>query len=268
MRKYRWTTPQSRKRTWSDFAESVSKSHKVLDDTLKKHFQSSKVDMGAVKDIHDKIKDKTQDERKAWLHSHIKDVRETISLDKTKLSRSLRPGLLNITKSAGQKRMDDLYKEGYTQHREKFVVKPLTDLLDDREDKILATVDTTIDRLTGVIISNLITDTIDLIRAEMFDSMFSQRSTIDTTEATILNNMADLEAVKQSGAKLLKVWVTQQDTAVRDTHTDAEDKYAHGIPLDEDFEIGEDSMQAPGEGDDPANVCNCRCTIDYVEEEE
>ena len=91
--------------------------------------------------------------------------------------------------------------------------------------------------------------------------------TIARTEATAACNKADLESVKQMGLEdtLVKVWLNEPDA--RDTHVQAGEDYAEGIPLDEDFSVGSDSMDAPGNGSDPAEVCNCRCTLIYKEKD-
>ena len=268
MRKYAITTPASRLKRWTDFMEDVGRAHKPLDDTLKSHFKAAKIDMPAVKDLQNRMVGMTQEHKKSWLDSHATDIRETLTVNTIKMGRSLRPGLLSIVKDAGQKRMDNLHKEGYIQEKLKFNPKPIQDFIDDREDKILATVDTTIDRLSSVVATNLIYDSLDKIPEDMEERLFAQKEIINTTEACALNNMADLEAVKQSGAKLKKIWVSSHDILVRDTHTEAEDRYAKGIDLDVDFEVGDDLMQAPGEGDDPGENINCRCSLDYLESED
>jgi len=89
---------------------------------------------------------------------------------------------------------------------------------------------------------------------------------IARTEATAASNQADLEAVRQSGLEqdVLKVWVSSRDTHVRETHTLAEQDYVDGIPLDQQFAVGNDMMEAPGLGSIAEENVNCRCTVAYI----
>jgi HK97 family phage portal protein len=53
-----------------------------------------------------------------------------------------------------------------------------------------------------------------------------------------------------------KEWISARDDAVRDTHAEADGQV---VGLDEDFNVGEDAMPAPGMGGDPGENVNCRC---------
>ena len=93
--------------------------------------------------------------------------------------------------------------------------------------------------------------------------------TIARTETVSAMNQADLEAVKQEGLgdTLLKEWLVA-DTEARETHLAAASMYGEGgdpgpIPLNRVFHVGADTMQAPGGGSRPEEVCNCRCSISY-----
>ncbi len=107
---------------------------------------------------------------------------------------------------------------------------------------------------------------------EEFDSWEKYRaSTIARTETIAAMNKSDLEAVKQSGLeeRLRKHWLSARDANVRETHVIADKEYSEdGIPVDEDFKVGQDSMEAPGLGSLAEEVCNCRCTVYYTEIEE
>ena len=58
----------------------------------------------------------------------------------------------------------------------------------------------------------------------------------------------------------LKSWLTSRDDNVRDSHRQAESRYAGGISLDVPFEVGGEFLMYPG---DPAGsageIANCRC---------
>jgi hypothetical protein len=65
--------------------------------------------------------------------------------------------------------------------------------------------------------------------------------------------MLYLKAIGATG----KVWITANDEAVRETHRECQNQGEVGI--DEYFDAN--SMQGPGLGDDPAEICNCRCSL-------
>lgn len=90
---------------------------------------------------------------------------------------------------------------------------------------------------------------------------------IARTETIPAMNKADLEAVRQTNLEdaLLKGWLTAGDERVRETHQIAGEEYADGIPIDEDFVVGGDRMEEPGNGKDPGENINCRCTLFYME---
>jgi phage portal protein BeeE len=101
---------------------------------------------------------------------------------------------------------------------------------------------------------------------EKFDSYEAYRaSLISRTEVMAGNNMADILAIRQAGIdeKVLKTWITAGDENVRPTHVEAGAQYADGIPIQEMFHVGNDEMDAPGNGSDPAEVINCRCAMGY-----
>jgi hypothetical protein len=95
---------------------------------------------------------------------------------------------------------------------------------------------------------------------EKFDSYEAYRAPlISRTEVMAGNNMADILAIRQAGIeeKVLKTWITAGDENVRPTHVEAGAQYADGIPIDEMFQVGDDQMDAPGNGSDPGEVINC-----------
>jgi phage portal protein BeeE len=101
---------------------------------------------------------------------------------------------------------------------------------------------------------------------EKFDSYDKYRAPlISRTEVMAGNNMADILAIRQAGIeeKVLKTWITAGDENVRPTHMDAGARYEEGIPIGEMFQVGDDEMDAPGNGSDPAETINCRCAMGY-----
>lgn len=51
------------------------------------------------------------------------------------------------------------------------------------------------------------------------------------------------------------------DNRVRLTHEEAHNRYQSGIPLNAQFKVGDDRMDAPGGGTIPGENINCRCTV-------
>jgi uncharacterized protein with gpF-like domain len=90
---------------------------------------------------------------------------------------------------------------------------------------------------------------------------------IARTETISAMNQADIESVRQMNLEdqLLKHWLTAGDERVRESHQAAGEEYADGIPMDEDFVVGGDSMETPGGGSDPGENINCRCSLYYTE---
>ena len=86
----------------------------------------------------------------------------------------------------------------------------------------------------------------------------SRAKMIARTNANALDNKVRLDTAKKLGATA-KIWVTEQDDRVRDSH-----KRLHGkrLPLDVEFQVGDTKLNYPsGDGDNPGEVANCRCKI-------
>jgi phage portal protein BeeE len=101
---------------------------------------------------------------------------------------------------------------------------------------------------------------------ETFDSYDKYRAPlIARTETIAASNKADLLAIRQAGIeeKVVKTWLTAGDENVRPTHQQAGEQYADGIPIGDLFQVGDDEMDAPGNGSDPAETINCRCALGY-----
>jgi hypothetical protein len=96
---------------------------------------------------------------------------------------------------------------------------------------------------------------------------------IARTESTASVNKADLEGIRQLGIKdrVGKVWLPEHDDRTRETHQAAGERYADGydketgevMGLDDLFEVGDDQMDSPGNGDDAGENVNCRCGMVY-----
>lgn len=94
------------------------------------------------------------------------------------------------------------------------------------------------------------------------DAVFGGRRrnalTIARTETTPAFNFASQEAWRQTGVVEEKEWLSARDEHVRESHVVAD---GQRVGLQEDFTIGGDRMQGPGEGSIPDENINCRCTV-------
>jgi phage portal protein BeeE len=102
---------------------------------------------------------------------------------------------------------------------------------------------------------------------EKFDVMANYRAAnIARTEAANTWNTGDLEAIRQMDLedRLKKYWINEP--GARDTHAEAGQRYDedNAIGIDEDFEVGDDTMDVPGAGSLAEENVNCRCTLGYV----
>jgi hypothetical protein len=65
--------------------------------------------------------------------------------------------------------------------------------------------------------------------------------------------------MKVAGVKL-KGWLTSGDDQVRDDHAAAGRQYGMGIPMDNAFIVGGESLMFPGDpSGSAAQIANCRC---------
>lgn len=80
---------------------------------------------------------------------------------------------------------------------------------------------------------------------------------ISRTEVIAASNAGAVDRYEKEGIQK-KEWFAALDERTRETHA-----AAHGqiVGINEDFKVGGDSMPAPGQGSDPAENINCRCTV-------
>lgn len=99
----------------------------------------------------------------------------------------------------------------------------------------------------------------------VYEEMDNVRSMlIARTETMASVNFGAVETYRSDGVEQ-KEWLATQDDRTRDDHIDADGQI---VAIDEDFSVGGDTMDAPGNGSDPAENCNCRCTVLPVISEE
>ena len=91
---------------------------------------------------------------------------------------------------------------------------------------------------------------------DFYNIVDSRAKLIARTEVTGAMNGGSLVYYKAIGATG-KVWITANDEFVRETHRECQNQGEIGI----DSSFDANGMQAPGDGDDPAEVVNCRCSL-------
>lgn len=98
---------------------------------------------------------------------------------------------------------------------------------------------------------------------EMFDDMERWRSDrIARTEVVGANNAGALAGYAQSGLVRQKEWVATMDAVTRDSHAELDHAV---VPMEIPFDNG---LMFPGDDGPPEEVCNCRCTVIPVLDEE
>ena len=92
----------------------------------------------------------------------------------------------------------------------------------------------------------------------------SRAIVIATTETHNACMYGSLQGAKASEVVKKKVWISAESESTRETHAEADARYATGIGLEEYFQVGSDSMLHPGGGGDPAENINCKCALGYT----
>ena len=156
------------------------------------------------------------------------------------------------------------------------VVKWIGDRLDDTSE---TTAQTTIDATRASLRTDFENGEPLLKISEHLRDYFTGAKTwranlIARTEATAATAQASLEAVDQMdlGDQVGKSWLTENDPKVRDSHQAAGERYADGtdaedgevMGVDDEFEVGDDKMVAPGNGDEADENCGCRCGVAWM----
>jgi hypothetical protein len=84
--------------------------------------------------------------------------------------------------------------------------------------------------------------------------------TIARTEIHAADGYASNEMMKDAAPGMQKRWICMFQNS-RDAHMDAD---GQTVDLEDDFEVGGESMAYPGGGDDPENNINCQCIVEYI----
>ncbi len=115
-----------------------------------------------------------------------------------------------------------------------------------------------------------IPDTAAAIRSSGFVLSESRAQLIARTEFVGLVNGGSVAAVevvtRETGDTYMKRWLTAPG-AEYPRHEDYENLDGQTVPLDGMFDVGGELLAYPGDPDgEPAEVCNCRCDLEYVEQ--
>lgn len=97
--------------------------------------------------------------------------------------------------------------------------------------------------------------------ALMTKAPLSRARTIVRTEAGRVQEQANFDAAqkaKSAGADVVKQWSAVLDGKTRDTHRELDHQIRE---MDKPFEIGGKKAMYPHDFGDPAEDCNCRCTL-------
>lgn len=89
----------------------------------------------------------------------------------------------------------------------------------------------------------------------------NRAATIARTEAHRIQNKASMDAcqkAKDKGADVVKQWDASLDGKTRDSHRELNGQIRE---LDEPFEVNGMTAMQPGDFNDPAEDCNCRCAL-------
>lgn len=194
--------------------------------------------------------------KKISMHIKEKGIGDDINIDPKKEAERLKETFNPLLSVTIEGQANDFYMDlglGYmfnVNHEDvkKFIGKRL-----DRFSKEVS--GTTFDEIKAILREGYTegqsTTAITEILREKFDSWEKYRAPlISRTEIVPSMNKADLLAAKQANVSglILKSWLSARDIAVRDTHVEAEARYANGIPMDQNFEVGGDVMDSPGNG--------------------
>ena len=87
------------------------------------------------------------------------------------------------------------------------------------------------------------------------DNAKVRAETISRTETIAAANRGANDRYQKEGVQK-KEWFSAPDA--RPSHLEANGQI---VPINAEFRVGADSMQGPGQGSDPSENINCRCTI-------
>ena len=85
----------------------------------------------------------------------------------------------------------------------------------------------------------------------------TRAETISRTEVLAASNQGAVNRYEKEGIQK-KEWFAALDERTRETHLEANGQI---VGIHDNFKVGGDYMPAPGQGSDPSENINCRCTV-------
>lgn len=264
----------SRHRRWRQFISRQTPWEKMVTSQMKGYFRN--LGSEVVGRLH-KLGPRVEAQYAGWsrkaVQEHIakKGVGDDINIDKkaeaARLKLLVKPPVTALVEEGGKRILREMGVEMAFNVNDPKVAKWLGSRMDMFSTEVAGT---TFDDIRAVLRQGFsdgkpLSSIADTLR-ETFDSYDKYRAPlIARTETIAASNKADLLAIRQAGIeeKVVKTWLTAGDENVRPTHQAAGEEYADGIPIDEMFQVGDDEMDAPGNGSDPAETINCRCATGY-----
>jgi hypothetical protein len=156
--------------------------------------------------------------------------------------------LIEDIQSTWEQRVSDRIKTSF-----KDKIKGITDTTQDDVHNTIA--DGVADGKGHYEIGKLVDDKLD-------ETWPGRGETISRTEAGSAMNRATLEDANAMAPDLYKKWAATM-VNTRETHQDAD--AGDAIPQDEQFDVGDDSMDCPGdESASPEEIINCGCCLLFV----
>ena len=264
----------SRARRWRQFISRQAPWERMVTSQMKGYFRNlgSEV-IGRLNKLGPRVEAQYAGWSRKAVQEHIakKGVGDDINIDKkaeiARLRLLLSPPVTALVEQGGKRILRELGIDIAFDVNDPAVAKWLGSRMDMFSTEVAGT---TFDDIRAVLRQgfsdgkplSVIADTL----REKFDSYDKYRAPlIARTETIAASNKADLLAIRQAGIeeKVVKTWLTAGDENVRPSHVQAGQQYADGIPIDDMFEVGDDEMDAPGNGSDPAEAINCRCALGY-----
>ena len=272
-----WT--KERKATqWKAMDKRVTEKYEpIIKKAVQKHFKEQRAFV--LKSVESEFKILSgvlngmgPNKRKSWVAEN-KDKVQKANIDKAdwtaKLKSDLKPAIKEVVRKAGEFYADTLADHGYADEEFTFNLgdPDVKQWMGDKiEDTATQATQTTYDAIADALKEGYGDGETVAKLAERINNIFdnadqARSNNIARTESTSANNKADIESVRQADLEdtLEKFWIDQQDGNVRDTHAQAGADYSSDSPIgvDDEFEVGDDKMDAPGDGSSADENCNC-----------
>ena len=271
-----WTEAKKRKAS-EMFVKSVERNKDMVLNVITAHFRQQEQEVISIlednwKSINGALGGFSKQKRRVWLKDNkakLTDVNINVEEEAQELAKNFKPILTSIIIDVAETRLDEFNSTINFNVNDKRVHQWLGQRL---RVSSLEIEQTTHDKISAVLREGFqeglsVTSMAERLKDEF--TMFKQDRalTIARTETVSASNQADIEAIKQSGLddRLRKFWLNEVDA--RDTHIEAGKRYDENnpIPVNEDFQVGQDTMIAPGNGSLPGENINCRCNMGYTE---